>query len=221
MQFEAIDNEFASIDAVLHSTPARRRRTVVLYTHPRARSNLTAYPCPQLAAAGVDVLAFNNRFTNSPAGSDLSTVFEEFALDVAAAVHHARRLGYENVLLMGHSAGGPVMAFYQDVATNGAGAFAARPPLSGFSGFRTPAGDPLALPPADGLVLRSVTIGTAASFLIRLDGAVVDETTGEVDPDLDIYDRRNGFDPDARRATYSRDFLRRYYRAQAVRMNRL
>ncbi|HET7028564.1 MAG TPA: hypothetical protein VFI28_12795 [Candidatus Limnocylindrales bacterium] len=221
MQFEAIDNEFASIDGVLHARVGRRPKTVVLYTHPRAQSNLTAYPCPELAAAGVDVLAFNNRFTNSPAGSDLATVFEDFALDVGAAVTHARRLGYERVLLMGHSAGGPVMAFYQDVAENGSAAFERDAVLSGFTGFRTLDGAPRNLPRADGLVLRSVTIGTAASFLIRLDGAVIDEATGEVDPALDVYDARNGFDPRTRTATYATDFLTRYYRAQAARMNRL
>ena len=113
------------------------------------------------------------------------------------------------------------MAFYQDVAENGSAAFERDRVLSGFTGFRTFEGAARDLPPADGLVLRSVTIGTAASFLIRLDGAVVDEETGEVDPALDMYDPRNGFDRRTRTATYATDFLTRYYRAQAARMNRL
>jgi pimeloyl-ACP methyl ester carboxylesterase len=219
-RFEQVRNRFATIDTVLHSSAERRSDTVVLFTHPRSQTNLTAYPLPDLAARGVDGLAFNNRFTNSPAGTDVATVFEEFALDVAAAVEHARALGYPNTVLMGWSAGGPVMAFYQNVAEHGNEAI--RPDtLSRFPGFFDGGGVPLELPPADGLILRSVTIGTAASFLFRLDGSVTDEETVAIDPTLDMYDAQNGFDPATGRARYDPRFLDRYFRAQAERMMRI
>jgi acetyl esterase/lipase len=184
-------------------------------------TNLTSYPGPELAEHGIDALCFNNRFTNSPAGSDLDTVFEEFALDVAAAVQFARDQGYRNVVLTGHSAGGPTMAFYQHVAERGNAVFRDGATLSGFRGFFDPSGTDLRLPPADGVILRSITLGTAASFLTRLDGSVVDEATGEHDPALNPYDERNGFDPATGTAAYDESFLRRYFRAQAERMNRL
>jgi hypothetical protein len=219
-RYEQVRNRFATIDTVLHSAGDRPSQSVVLFTHPRSQTNLSAYPLPDLAARGIDGLAFNNRFTNSPAGTDVATVFEEFALDVAAAVRHARDLGYANVLLMGWSAGGPVMAFYQNVAEHGNGAIGADT-LSGFPGFFDDDGRALELPPADGLILRSVTIGTAASFLFRLDGSVTDEETGRIDPTLDMYDPRNGFDPASGTASYDPTFLARYFRAQAERMMRL
>ncbi len=218
--FHRVVNRFGAIDAVLHSAGPRRSATVVVYTHPREQSSLTEYPCPDLAARGIDVFAFNNRFTNSPAGTDMATIFEAFALDVGAAVQHVRALGYRHVLLLGWSAGGPVMAFYQHVAERGDAALSPHA-LDRFPGFRDPHGRELRLPPADGLVLRSVTIGTAASFLIRLDGAVIDEVTGATDPGLDIYRAENGWNPLTGAATYAPDFLRRVYRAQALRMNRL
>lgn len=217
--FQRMSNRFATVDGVLRSG-SRPSRTVVLYTHPRSQTNLSSYPCPDLAELGIDTLAFNNRFTNSPAGTDVATVFEEFAWDVAAAVEHARGLGYANVVLLGWSAGGPTMAFYQHVAERGNDALSPSA-LSGFPGFFDASGRSLPLPAADGLILRSITIGTAASFLIRLDGAVTDEASGTIDPDLDIYSPDHGFDPDTGTATYDPTFLRRYYRAQAARMNRL
>lgn len=217
--FQPIANRFATVDAVLHSG-RNRSRAVVVYTHPRSQTNLTSYPCPQVAALGVDTLAFNNRFSNSPAGTDVATVFEEFALDVAAAVEHARGLGYRHIVLMGWSAGGPTMAFYQHVAERGNQAVSDRS-LSGFPGFFDDGGRELRLPPADGVILRSATIGTAASFLIRLDGSVVDESTGRTDPELEIYRPERGFDPATGEAHYEPAFLRACYRAQARRMNRL
>lgn len=217
--FQRIANRYATVDGVLRSGP-RPSPTVVLYTHPRSQTNLSSYPCPDLAELGIDTLAFNNRFTNSPAGTDVATVFEEFAWDVAAAVEHVRSLGYANVVLLGWSAGGPTMAFYQHVAERGIDALSPTA-LSGFAGFVDDAGRVVALPAADGVVLRSVTIGTAASFLIRLDGAVTDEATSAIDPDLDIYSPAHGFDHATGAATYDPDFLRRYYQAQAARMNRL
>lgn len=91
----------------------------MLTTHPRSRSNFLTWPCEDLPARGVDTLCFNNRFSNHQAGTEIETIFEEFALDVAAAVQHARDIGYEHIVLFGGSAGGPVMSFYQNVAENG------------------------------------------------------------------------------------------------------
>lgn len=218
--FERVTNRFGQVDAVLHRSADGGHRTVVAYTHPRSQTNLTSYPCPELAAGGIDALAFNNRFSNSPAGTDLATVFEEMALDVAAAVQHCRDLGYERVILLGWSAGGPLMAFYQHVAERGAPALA-RQALSAFAGFIDADGRPLELPVVDGIILRSATVGTAASFLYRLDGAVVDEETGEVDPALDMYDPHNGFDRATGSGRYTPEFLARYHRAQGMRMNRI
>ena len=112
------------------------------------------------------------------------------------------------------------MAFYQHVAERGNAATSPRA-LDRFPGFLDARGRELRLPPVDGLILRSITIGTAASFLIRLDGAVIDEATGATDPELEIYRPENGWDPATGAARFEPAFLRRVYRAQALRMNRL
>ena len=111
------------------------------------------------------------------------------------------------------------MAFYQNLAENGSEILGGAT-LSGFRGFSGPLGE-LQLPPADGLILRSVTIGTAASFLIRLDPSIADEATGARDAALDMYDRQHGFDPETGHAAYGETFLNAYYRQQAIRMNGL
>ncbi|HEX5466516.1 MAG TPA: hypothetical protein VFW92_07545 [Candidatus Limnocylindrales bacterium] len=219
--FQAIKNDFATIEGVLYQGATRPSPALVVTTHPRSRSSMTGFPGPDLAARGVDTLCFDNRFSNSPAGSDLDTIFEELALDVAAAVQHGRDLGYRRVVVTGHSAGGPTMAFYQHLATHGPAGLRPDLSLSGFAGFIDAAGQPRQLPAADGLVLRSSTVGTAASFLIRLDGSVIDEHSGRRDPRLDPYAPANGFDRAQGEAHYEAGFLQAYYRAQAARMQRL
>lgn len=217
----AIDNEFGRVDGVLRRG-ARRSPAVVLQTHPRLPSdqNLTVWPMETLPLHGVDTFAYNNRYANSTAGTELITVWEDIALDVAAAVAEMRAQGYRTVLLYGFSAGGPTVVYYQHVAERGNAAFNDGAALSGFIGF-VAGGRERRLPAVDGLILQNSTTGTGYSFLARLDGAIVDEATARRDPDLDPFEPANGYDLETGAATYSSEFLRRYYRAQAVRMNRL
>jgi alpha-beta hydrolase superfamily lysophospholipase len=221
-EYLVVDDENARIDGVLRRAAGSRSSTVVIQTHPRARSdeNLVGWPCPELPARGFDTFAYNNRVTNSTAGTEVVTEWEELALDVAAAVAEMRRRGYRHVVLYGYSAGGPLVSYYQNVAENGNGVFRGGDTLSGFTGFER-GGRELALPPADGIVVQNSTTGTGYSFLARLDGSVTDESTGARDPDLDPFEPRNGYDPGTGAATYAPEFLRRYFAAQCRRMDRL
>ncbi len=221
-EYLLLDNEFGRVDGVLRSPARGRSDVVVIQTHPRRASamSLTAYPCGRLPDHGVDTFAFNNRATNSSAGTEVVTIWEDLALDVAAAVREMRARGYRYVVLYGHSAGGPLMSYYQNVAENGSAPDGDRTTLSGFGGFVRD-GRELRLPPADGIILQNSTAGTGLSFLLRLDGSIVDESGPRRDPELDLFEPANGFDPSTGAGTYSRAFLRRYYRAQAERMNRL
>jgi len=215
--YVAIDNAFARVDGVLRRGAAADSRTVVVQTHPRwdSYTSAAAWPMADLVAHGFDTFACTNRYTNSAAGVDVSTLWEPLALDLAAAVQAMRERGYERVVLLGTSAGGPLVAFYQAVAERGNAVFEPERTLSGFRGFDLP------LPPADALLLQSATAGPALSFCIRLDGAVVDEADAARDPSLDLFAPANGFDPERGTGRYEPDFLRRYERAQAERMNRL
>lgn len=221
-EYVYVDNEFARIDGVLRRSGPQRSPVVVIQTHPRRTSalNLSAWPCRGLAARGVDTFGYNNRATNSAAGTEVVTIWEELALDVAAAVSEMRRRGYEHVVLYGHSAGGPLVSYYQNVAENGNTIFAADGGLSGFTGYFRE-GKELLLPPADAIIFQNATTGTGYSFLMRLDGSVVDEDRGIRDPQLNPFSEANGFDPETGAGQYSVEFRRAYAAAQASRMNRL
>ena len=221
-EYVLIDNEYARIDGVLRRHRRGKASTVVVQTHPRRTSamNLSAWPMSHLVGADCDTFAFNNRATNSAAGTEVITIWEDLALDVAAAVAEMRRRGYQHVVLYGHSAGGPLVSYYQNVAENGSAAFSAETSLSAFAGYHRD-GRELGLPPGDAIITQSSTTGTAYSFLMRLDGSVVNEELGTRDPELNPFLPANGFDVESGAAVYSDSFARSYFAAQCARMNRL
>src|SRR3954469_18906614 len=188
-EYLLVSNEYAQIDGVLRSQPGRQSPTVLLDSHPRTISawNLNSWPCLDLPPFGIDTFGFNNRFTNSPAGTEVVTTWEEYALDVAAAVAAMRDRGYKNVILYGLSAGGPLMSYYQNVAENGNSVFGNGQALSGFKGFFADDGKERRPPPADAVIFQNSTIGTGNSFIIRLDASILDEDEVARDPDLDLF----------------------------------
>ena len=132
-----------------------------------------------------------------------------------------RDRGYKRVVLFGHSAGGSLMDYYQNVAEHGNSAFKQGMTLSGFRGFFDSNGNERRLPAADALITAASTIGTSASFLLRLDGSVLDETTASRNPALDMFNPANGFNPATGTGSYNAAFLASYHNAQCDRMNRL
>jgi pimeloyl-ACP methyl ester carboxylesterase len=216
-QYLRIANTFASTDAVLHAG-SPDRRVALLYTHPFAPSSLSGYFCSQLPRQGWTVLCMNNRFSNN---QQLNTLWEPIALDVAAGVQALRSLNFEKIVLIGYSAGGPTVAYYQALAEQGNALFDPKTSLSGFKGLFNRDGSEQRLPRADGLLLVNPSSGIGASGMFRLDPAVIDEATGRRDASLDMYAPENGFDPATGQARYSEVFLRRFRQAQCERMNRL
>src|SRR5687768_5261741 len=136
-EYVFVDNEFARIDGVLRSHIGGPSKINIIQTHPRRASamSLSAQPMSRLRELGVDTFAVNNRATNSSAGTEVVTIWEELLLDLAAATLEMRRRGYRYVVLYGHSAGGPLVSHYQNVAENGATAYRQGAALSGFTGF--------------------------------------------------------------------------------------
>jgi pimeloyl-ACP methyl ester carboxylesterase len=217
-EFVRVSNEYAANDAVLRYPTHGSRKVALVYTHPFASTNLVGFFCETLPVRGYAVLCINNRFTNN---QQLNTAWEQIALDVASGVKELRSRGYEKVLLVGYSAGGPTMAYYQALAERGNALFRSGGTLSGFTGFRNRDNSEQRMPPADGVILVNPSSGIGASGMFRLDGSIIDEETGARDPSLDMYSAANGFDAARGVATYSRAFLDRYYAAQCARMNRL
>jgi pimeloyl-ACP methyl ester carboxylesterase len=164
----------------------------------------------ELASRGFRVLCVNGRYVNTRREY---MIWEQVPLDVQPAVEYVRQLaGIQSVVLVGHSGGGQLMPFYQNVAENGVGA--------GRNHFVDSSDELAGLPPADGLVLLDAHHGYSANTLTAMDPAVRDEATpNTIDPSLDVFNPDNGYDPAG--GAYSDEFRRRYFRAQAERMQRL
>jgi pimeloyl-ACP methyl ester carboxylesterase len=175
-------------------------------------SNFLAAPATrELASRGFMVLAMNPRSDNNEAAVD----FEANALDIKSGIELLRKQpGITKILLWGHSGGGPATSFYQAVAEKG-------PSYCRGPNKLTECDDTLAgLPKADGLILVDAHPGISINGLRSLNPAVVDERDPKkLDAALDPFNPANGYKDGA--ARYSDDFKRRYFKAQADRMNRL
>jgi pimeloyl-ACP methyl ester carboxylesterase len=183
----------------------------LILMHPNA-DFLNHIGCSELAKRGFRVLCINGQYFNTKREY---MIWEKVPFDIKPAVEYLRQLpGINKVVLVGHSGGGQLMPFYQNVAENGAAACRGE-------GRYVDCPDELAgLPPADGVVLLDAHHGYSANTLTSMDPAVRDEVSPNVvDPSLDVFNPANGYDPAG--GTYSDDFRRRYFRAQAERMLRL
>jgi pimeloyl-ACP methyl ester carboxylesterase len=175
-------------------------------------SNFLAAPATrELARRGFMVLAMNPRSDNNEAAVN----FEANALDIKSGIELLRKQqGITRILLWGHSGGGPATSFYQAVAEHG-------PAYCRGANKLTECEETLAgLPKADGLVLVDAHPGISINGLRSLNPAVLDERDPKkLDPALDPFNPANGYKDGA--ARYSDEFKRRYFKAQADRMNRL
>ena len=123
------------------------------------------------------------------------------------------RPGVKKLILLGHSGGATLMSAYQAAAENGVEYFQGPEKL-------IPMEDIGPLSPADGVLFLDANFGNGAMTLLSLDPAVTDESDGtKLDPALDLYNPANGYGPEA--CHFSDEFIRRYWRGQADRMNRL
>ena len=178
------------VRGILWRAPAGvpEKKTAVILTHPRGDFSVH-YACPLLAAAGYATFGFSTRYLNN----DIDCLHENCVTDVKAAADDMRRRGYENVVLLGNSGGGSLMALTQ--AQTGCG--------DGWIG--------IAAHPGEGVFMGHV-----------IDPSVADETDPfAVVPELDMYNPDNGWRPWPEPVTYDRDWLARYRSAQIERIARL
>jgi len=172
-------------------------RFVVISTHPKNRNNFEYFTGDIMAARGYRVVEVNDY------GPETA---EDLLVPIAAAVRYARSLpGVEKVILVGHSGGGPVLSYYQEIAENG-------PAACQISNRIAPcdAAELTGMPPADALLLLEANIG-APHRLMALDPAVGPGNPRVRDPALDMYSPANGFDPKTDTARYGQPFLKRYF----------
>ena len=185
-------------------------RVGVVLTH-RTANFLSHIATRELSRRGFLVLAMNPRFENN----ESAVVWDEIALDIKSGVEFMRRQpGIAKVVLFGHSGGGTSMSYYQAVAEKG-------PTICQGAGKLVPCGKMLAgLPPGDGVVFMDAHPGNSINGLRSINPAVMDNDPGKINPALDPFNPKNGFNPTGR-TNYPAEFKQRYFRAQAERMNRL
>jgi hypothetical protein len=188
-------------------------RSVICITHPRGGLE-RHYMIPTMLKAGCAVFSFNHRMRTD----DFDLLSEILLLDIAGAIDMLKSdRGYETVLLFGNSGGGGPLGYYQWQAET-----AAPNRLT-----HTPAGDELDLnafhlPAADGFTLLAAGFGESVHVGRWMDPSIIDESDPlSCDPELDMYNSRNGYREPPASSTYSEEFRQRYRAAQAVRMARI
>jgi hypothetical protein len=178
----------------------------------RTANFLATLACRELSARGFLALCMNPRFDNN----ETQVNWEQMPLDVAAGVNFLKsQPGITNVVLWGHSGGGPTMSFYQAVAENG-------PSYCQGPNKLVECGNNLAgLPKADGVIFADAHPGNPVVGVLRGNNpAVVNENRpDQPNPKLDPFNPNNGYNPNGS-SKYSDAFKARYFIAQAVRMNK-
>lgn len=197
-------------------SPGPKSRIALVYTYPLASLSLSSAPRnnfnhpsgPQLASRGYRVLLLNNY--NERLG------YESYVPDISRAIKYLRGLqGVEKVLLLGHSAGGPLVAFYQNVAENGPRA------CQGPEKIYPCRGQLENLPKADGVVLLDSHLGEGFRALTYVDPAISDSHPRQRNAALDPFDAANGYNAAANSAKYSDAFIKKFFAAQAARNEKL
>ncbi len=151
------------------------------------------------------MLCAGNRYFRN----DTPLIMEKVVLDLNAYMRHVREVwGYQKIVLLGWSGGGPLSLFFQSQAEN--------PTIT-----ETPAGDPADLKaagllPADAIIFQAANLSRAMLLSEAIDPSVLDENDPDRrDPELDIYDPRNPNQP-----PYSEDYIRYYRGKQLERIRR-
>ncbi|RYY26900.1 MAG: hypothetical protein EOP62_09075 [Sphingomonadales bacterium] len=184
--------------------PNPKTRIALVYSHPNGNT-FTEPLGPQMSARGYRVLMVNFHGTNE--------ADDAYAPGISLAIGYLRKLpGVDRVIIVGHSGGGHLAAFYQSVAERGPDSCSGPEKIY-------PCRRQLVtgLAKADGIVLLDPTLG-AAHQMHSIDPAVTD--TGRAAA-LDMFTAANGYDLANKSASYSPAFQKRFHAAQAARNARL
>ncbi len=161
------------------------------------------YLASYLAERGFGFLGWNTRFR----GSEAHFLLDHALAEIGVGVRWLREAaGVDQIVLLGNSGGGSLMAAYQSQAVE--------PNVQPATGMRpVPAID--SLPPCDLFVALAAHSGRPEVLTNWLDPSVTDETDPlSVDPALDPFNPDNG-------PPYSTEFQRRYRAAQQARNERI
>jgi len=195
--------------------------------HPSA-SSLDSPICTELANRGYRTLCADHPFISN---GDAYKGYEDHSAIIARGINCLKGIappgqasspctsiaGITKIIIFGYSMGGPLVAFYQNIAENGAAA--CQKPERLIPCNPTNLSN---LPKADGVILGDSHLGDAVSTMTYTDPAVVSEAQpGVRNPRLDMFDPRNGFDTNTGVAHYSDKFIKTFLAGQSKRHNKL
>ncbi|MFW6093983.1 MAG: alpha/beta hydrolase [Pseudomonadota bacterium] len=187
----------------LYYTPTGERpRVAFIATHYNVDFS-EHYPAEYLARRGYGYLGWNTRFR----GNEAFFLLEHALIDIGAGVRWLKeQAGVEQVVLIGNSGGGSLMAAYQSQASD--------PNIRPARGLELPEAV-LDLPPCDYYVSLNAHPGRPEVLTAWMDPAVVDERDPvATDESLSLFNPDNG-------PPYSAAFLERYREAQRARNDRV
>lgn len=208
-------HELTTVDGAKVTGVLRRpagAETVVTIMHPR--QDVTHHALvPHLLADGLAVWTQGSRSPNN----DLNLLHEQAIIDLAAGQVFLRDAGFEQVVILGHSGGGTLTAFYCEQA--------GRRPSERLS--TAPSGRPVslaeaAMPLPDAVIFLAPHPGQGALLQRVIDPSVIDERDPlSIDPELDPFDPRNGFAEPGVSSSYLPEFIEAYRKAQVARIRRI
>ena len=189
-----------------------RSHVAVLIMHPH--SGYTGFAaCAGLTQRGFTTLCINGPFNGNQFGY---YGLEQSVPPLRSAMNYLRNIvagpAITKIVLLGHSGGGALMTFYQNIAENGPSA------CTGPEKILPCVTDNLSnLPKADGVISFDGHPGNAFQTLTYVDPAVINNTLGNRNPALDMFDPANGYVIATDGATYSSTFIKKFTAAQAIR----
>jgi hypothetical protein len=181
------------------------------------RTNNQLGSCTGWASRGFLAFCLNFPWVNNEA----AVMWEDTAVHVGSAVKFLKgQPGITKIVLVGASGGGPTFTYYQAVAENGPSY------CQGPNKLIECSNSLIGLVPADGIILNDAHPGNPTVAILRqLNPAVTNypaildhNRPARINPNLDPFNPKNGYNPTGP-SIYSENFKKRYFKAQADRMN--
>ncbi|CAG7917799.1 unnamed protein product [Penicillium olsonii] len=193
---------------------ASGRSRIAVYVMHAEQDYLSFSACTELPKRGFTTFCANNDASKSGYMSDLN--FEDMMADVDQGMNYLRNLSdIDQVVILGHSGGGAMMAAYQNIAENGASACQGSEKIY-------PCSDAMDnLEAADGLILIDANYGISTMALLSLNPAIIHESTGsEINQSLNLFNTTNGFRNNTR-SRYTAEFKKNFQTGVVARNNRI
>jgi hypothetical protein len=172
--------------------------------------------CTELASRGYTTLCANSIFNSSQYGY---YGYEQHAPGIKSGLEYLKKLqasatllAITKLLIFGHSAGAPLMSFYQNIAENGPSA--CQGPEKIIPCVDTNLHN---LTKADGVLLFDAHLGDSLATFTYVDPAIHGNECLPRNPQFDLFSEANGYNLATNGATYSRQFAKTFTTHQAIR----